>query len=283
MMMINLLKGDLTQSSKLGNIVSNNNIEGNNKVNINNPSGSNQATYKLHQTTVIPNMSFHATVTLPADFFQKDAIPKNFKILTINGVNTLVYFVNSSEYIIVPLNQLTTANVDKSNPTIVSFIKITTKVSVSSHTSSNGGSDGNKNETKPTPTPEPTPTQTPSPNPSPQPIQTIATPAPTQKEMQPTEGGPTAIDQTEPGLPNVDDSNANDNQDEGTTTPTNEGITEDDGNIVDDGHDSSSGDSSDDKSNNSNDESSDSSSGDSDGGGGDSGGGGGDSGGGDSD
>ena len=166
------VKGDLTQNSKLGNIVSNNNIDGNNKVNINNPSGINLVTYKLHQTTVIPNMSFHATVTLSADFFQKDATPKNFKILTINGVNTLVYFINANEYIIVPLNQLTTANVDRTNPSIVNFIKITTKTSVSSHTSSNGGSDGTKNETKPLHTSEPAPTQNPPPNPSPQPTQT---------------------------------------------------------------------------------------------------------------
>ena len=124
------------------------------------PSIANQVTYKLHQTVMIPNMSFHATVTLPADFFQKDATPKNFKILAINGVNTLVYFINANEYIVVPLNQLLTANVDKSNPTIINFIKITTKVSVSSHTTSsnsnnNGGHARQTKQLHPTPTEQP--------------------------------------------------------------------------------------------------------------------------------
>ena len=122
------------------------------------PSTANHVTYKLHQTVMIPNMSFHATVTLPADFFQKQANPQNFRVLTINGVNTLVYLINSNEYVIVPFNQVLTANVDRTNPQIIEVIKITTKVSttVYIHTVVHGGGGNGDNQTM-TPTPTPLP------------------------------------------------------------------------------------------------------------------------------
>ena len=150
------------------------------------PSTANHVTYKLHQTMMIPNMSFHATVTLPADFFQKQANPQNFKVLTINGVNTLVYFVTPNEYVIVPFNQVLTANVDRTNPQIIEVIKITQTTNIKTHSSTNNGGhngvhDGGKdNKTVPTPTPTPpTPTPViPTPTP-PTPTETPPTPIPT--------------------------------------------------------------------------------------------------------
>jgi len=130
-----------------------------------------QVQYKVFKTKIIPNQPNRDFVSLPADFFQKQANPQNFKVLTINGVNTLVYFINANEYVIVPLNQILTANVDRTNPQIIEVIKITTKVSTSSSHRNNGGNggghsgngtggtggggNGNNNQTTPTPTPTP--------------------------------------------------------------------------------------------------------------------------------